>query len=171
MNRPASHGFPRATAPPKRRSAIQKITTRFSYPSLITLIMFFLPIFWPILFFTWPILCFCIISDKLLEEPKRLHRTLTQRMTMNTNLGIFKRSVNVNPPSTILLPEIMSHKCGSGEGPENTIAGARAACSVIPLTSPSSPNQGNQRNNNNESINNNGGGVRRNRFIFMLIFI
>jgi hypothetical protein len=108
---------------------------RFSNPSLVLVVFLLVPVFWPLLFFTWPVICFFIVSDKFLRNPLLIHTNknllrdmyLFKKCSASVRRGASSSVVSsgTSPPPVRRQdgprnPLVIAHRGGGGEFPENT---------------------------------------------------
>jgi lysophospholipase D len=105
-------------------------------PTRILVVCFFVPLFWPVLFFIWPGLFFFIVSNRALRDPMGLHtnKNLLRDMSLFRRVNAPMRSMSspIRRSTLRKKPLIIAHRCGGGEAPENTVAAARQSLENSP---------------------------------------
>ena len=123
------------------------LSSRFSNPSLLLLLFTFIPLCWPLLFFTFPLIFYFIVSDKFLLQPSSIHtnknilrsmklfqKCTAQRSRSKSTASTFSKGAPPSPlrPSITRNPMIVAHRAGGGSAPENTLAACRQTLSQTP---------------------------------------
>ena len=82
--------------PPALLIMLSRVISRLDNPTMYLIVCVLIPILWPLLFVTWPVTLFFIVSNRALRDPTELHtnKSLLREMTLFRRVNAPMRSTS-----------------------------------------------------------------------------